>query len=344
MCSCLPRCWCLRSCFAATVSERSVVMLSVPIVEFEEGTVVFMATEATWFVVGSLACVGENDGMAAESEIADAPFLREVIEAVQVVLVWAAIFSGNRVVVKTRDMSEFCPCHREKCLSWITAAALVGLFMKDVAAAAAGCVWLLPWGRFQPCQQEQAFKLLSPFVFRLSWPRCLLRCWRYHFALCGLEESVSKERGKMEVKKTHVASGSKSCCPGLVFDPGGGSCLRLKAQSWRRDRSLPLILLGTTSGVPSATECPENQIEAAAAVGTSSSRPRNLEASGKASLVVLSTCCFVFMMIEQSCVLDVEHRTTFHRHVAHQAGPLCALKRNLHDRHSHLNMDIWCFW
>ena len=33
-------------------------------------------------------------------------------------------------------------------------------------------------------------------------------------------------------------------------------------------------------------------------------------------------------MIEQSCVLDVEHRTTFHRHVAHQAGPLCALKRN----------------
>ena len=28
-------------------------------------------------------------------------------------------------------------------------------------------------------------------------------------------------------------------------------------------------------------------------------------------------------MIEQSCVLDVEHRTTFHRHVAHQAGPLC---------------------
>ena len=60
--------------------------------------------------------------------------------------------------------------------------------------------------------------------------------------------------------------------------------------------------------------------------------------------IVLSTCCFLFMMIEQSCVLDVEHRTTFHRHVAHQAGPLCALKRNPHDRHSHLNMDIWCFW
>ena len=59
---------------------------------------------------------------------------------------------------------------------------------------------------------------------------------------------------------------------------------------------------------------------------------------------VLSTFCLVFMMIEQSCVLDVEHRTTFHRHVAHQAGPLCALKRNPHDRHSHLNMDIWCFW
>ena len=26
------------------------------------------------------------------------------------------------------------------------------------------------------------------------------------------------------------------------------------------------------------------------------------------------------MMIEQSRVLDVEHRTTFHRHVAHQAA------------------------
>ncbi len=59
---------------------------------------------------------------------------------------------------------------------------------------------------------------------------------------------------------------------------------------------------------------------------------------------VLSTCCFVCTMIEQSCVLDVVHCTTFHRHLAHQAGPLCALKRNLHDRHSHLNMDIWCFW
>ena len=59
---------------------------------------------------------------------------------------------------------------------------------------------------------------------------------------------------------------------------------------------------------------------------------------------VLSTCCFVYTMIEQSCVLDVVHCTTFHRHVAHQAGPLCALKRNPHDRHSHLNMDIWCFW
>ena len=44
--------------------------------------------------------------------------------------------------------------------------------------------------------------------------------------------------------------------------------------------------------------------------------------------VVLSTCCFMCTMIEQSCVLDVVHRTTFHRHVAHQAGPLCALKRN----------------
>ena len=59
---------------------------------------------------------------------------------------------------------------------------------------------------------------------------------------------------------------------------------------------------------------------------------------------VLSTCCFVCTMIEQSCVLDVVHCTTFHRHLAHQAGPLCALKRNPHDRHSHLNMDIWCFW
>ena len=59
---------------------------------------------------------------------------------------------------------------------------------------------------------------------------------------------------------------------------------------------------------------------------------------------VLSPPCFVFMMIEQSCVLDVEHRTTFRRHVAHQAGPLCAFKRNIHDRHSHLNMDIWSFW
>ena len=49
-------------------------------------------------------------------------------------------------------------------------------------------------------------------------------------------------------------------------------------------------------------------------------------------------------MIEQSCVLDVEHHTTFRRHVAHQAGPLCAYKRNPHDRHSHLNMDIWSFW
>ena len=48
---------------------------------------------------------------------------------------------------------------------------------------------------------------------------------------------------------------------------------------------------------------------------------------------------FVYMMIEQSCVLDVVHRTTFHRHVAHQAGPLCALKRNPHNGHS-----IWCFW
>ena len=62
------------------------------------------------------------------------------------------------------------------------------------------------------------------------------------------------------------------------------------------------------------------------------------------TIVVLSTCCFVYTMIEQSCVLDVVHCTTFHRHVAHQAGPLCALKRNPHDRHSHLNMDIWCFW
>ena len=50
------------------------------------------------------------------------------------------------------------------------------------------------------------------------------------------------------------------------------------------------------------------------------------------------------MMIEQSCVLDVEHPTIFHRHVAHQAGPPCAYKRNPHDRHSHLNMDIWSFW
>ena len=43
---------------------------------------------------------------------------------------------------------------------------------------------------------------------------------------------------------------------------------------------------------------------------------------------VLSTCCFVYTMIEQSCVLDVVHRTTFHRHMAHQGGPLCVLKRN----------------
>ena len=45
-------------------------------------------------------------------------------------------------------------------------------------------------------------------------------------------------------------------------------------------------------------------------------------------------------MIVQSCVLDVAHCTTFHRHVAHQAGPLCALKRNPHDcqsfEHGHL--------
>ena len=40
---------------------------------------------------------------------------------------------------------------------------------------------------------------------------------------------------------------------------------------------------------------------------------------------VLSTCCFVFMMIEQSCVLDVEHRTTFHRHVAFEHGHLVFL-------------------
>ena len=52
----------------------------------------------------------------------------------------------------------------------------------------------------------------------------------------------------------------------------------------------------------------------------------------------------VFMMIELSCVLDVEHHTTFRRHVAHQAGPLCAYERSPHDRHSHLNMDIWSFW
>ena len=29
---------------------------------------------------------------------------------------------------------------------------------------------------------------------------------------------------------------------------------------------------------------------------------------------VLSTCCFVCTLIEQSCVLDVVHCTTFHRH------------------------------
>ena len=63
--------------FAATVSERGLAqpglgpyrsdaMLTVPIESFvEKGTVVFMATETTWFVVGPLAFAGEIDGMAA---------------------------------------------------------------------------------------------------------------------------------------------------------------------------------------------------------------------------------------------------------------------------------------
>ena len=82
--------------FAAAESERGLArsdaMLSVPMESFEEGTVVFMTAETTWFVVvGPLACAGENDGMAVESEIAG----------------WAAeMFSGNHAVVKTGDTSD----------------------------------------------------------------------------------------------------------------------------------------------------------------------------------------------------------------------------------------------
>ena len=56
-----------RPCPAWARPEPSDAMLSMPIESLEEGTVVFMTAETTWFVVGPLAFAGQNDGVAAES-------------------------------------------------------------------------------------------------------------------------------------------------------------------------------------------------------------------------------------------------------------------------------------
>ena len=164
--------------FAATKSERGLAqpglgpcrsdaMLSVPIGSFEEGTVVFTANETMWFVVGPQAFAGENDGMAAESEIAG----------------WAAeMSSGNHAVEKTGDMSDLALLTMRPQMSGrstITAAAFVGFFMKDTAAT--GCGRLLSCGMFSAlsvaCERSRCLpRMLSPCVFSISWQRCLLRC------------------------------------------------------------------------------------------------------------------------------------------------------------------------
>ena len=69
----------------------------------------FEAAGTLWFVIGSLTLAGdEDDGMAAETEIAGTSSLGEVIEGVHVVFEWAAAtFPGKHAVVKTGDMLEF---------------------------------------------------------------------------------------------------------------------------------------------------------------------------------------------------------------------------------------------
>ena len=76
------------------VPRRSAAMLSVMTVESEGRAMVFDTAGTLWFLVGFLACAGdEDDGVAMETEI--------------VVFEWAAAtFSGKHAVVKPGDMLD----------------------------------------------------------------------------------------------------------------------------------------------------------------------------------------------------------------------------------------------
>ena len=260
-------------------------MLSVPTESFEEGTVVFVTTETTWFVVGPLAFAGENDCVAAESEIAG----------------WAAeMFSGNHAVEKTGDMSDLayattdsettdgwpfddhgscvcwflhegCCCSRSRVRSVVSSvrafqmlAAYAFPFRFQYLLAAMHAVMLM--GSF--CSLRTGFERVRVFELLLcldpGFFEHVAHVWKGKLAKDESEETFSLWSSGATDFQVPLCG----ILAGFSFAPG-------KREFWK-ERHWSIIDNDVRDAV---VENPEYQFEAAAALGTCRSQPEKVEAA-----------------------------------------------------------------
>ena len=116
---------------------------------------------------GPLACAGENDGMAVESEIAGAPFLEKVIVAVQVVSEWAsAVFLGKHAVMS--DLA-YATVKSETNNAWPFedhgSRACGSLHEGYCWSCSRTCLYAPLGDVFSIVSREQAFKVLVAYAF-----------------------------------------------------------------------------------------------------------------------------------------------------------------------------------